>query len=198
MTRNQTLTIMAVLKAAYPNFYRGMSRSDAGAVVDLWEAMFADDPVEIVSAAVKALIAADEKGFPPHIGAVKEKIRQLTIPEMDTEAESWAMVSRAVSRSIYNAREEFDKLPELIQRIVGSPNQLREWAMMDSDTVQSVVASNFQRSYRVRMKQKAEFDALPEDVKKLARSVSGQLKSGPGRELADGKKPDRTQTVSAR
>lgn len=180
MTRNEILGIMSVLKAAYPNFYRGMSRKDAEDAVNLWCDMFADDQPEIVAAAVKALISTDEKGYPPHIGAVKAKIRQLTTPDVSTEAEAWGKVLKAISRGIYNAKENFEKLPEEIQRIVGSPNQLREWAMMDSDTVQSVVASNFQRSYRARMKQKAEFDALPTDVKQLVAAISGKLTGGFG------------------
>lgn len=175
MTRGEVLGIMSVLKAAYPGFYRGMSRQDAESAVNLWWDMFSDDPPELVGAAVKALIACDTKGFPPHIGAVKEKMRQITAPRQDTEAEAWGKVLKAISRGIYNSKEDFERFPTEIQRIVGSPNQLREWAMMDSDTVQSVVASNFQRSYRAKIRQKAEYDALPADVKQLAASIAGKI-----------------------
>lgn len=185
MTRNEILGIMSVLKAAYPNFYRGMSRNDAEDAVNLWCDMFADDHPELVGAAVKALIATDEKGYPPHIGSVKAKMRQITTPDVDTEAEAWGKVLKAISRGIYNSKEDFERFPEEIQRIVGSPSQLREWAMMDSDTIQSVVASNFQRSYRAKMKQKAEFDALPSDVKSLVGLVAGRLKSGMDNALDD-------------
>lgn len=53
-------------------------------------------------------------------------------------------------------------LSDTVRRVVGSPSQLREWAMMEPDTVQSVVASNFQRSYRSRAASEKEFAALPE------------------------------------
>lgn len=52
-----------------------------------------------------------------------------------------------------------------MQRLVGSASQLREWAMMDADTVSSVVASNFQRSYKVRAKNEREILALPSSVR---------------------------------
>lgn len=175
MSRQEVLFIMAVLRAAYPSFYRNMSREDAQAAVDLWREMFADDPAPLVGAAVKALIASDEKGYPPHIGAVKAKLRQLTAPVRDTEAEAWSRVLKAVSNSAYSAREEFDALPPPLQALVGSPAQLREWALMDSDTVNSVVASNFQRSYRARAAQREQWDALPGDVKALVSSVVGGL-----------------------
>lgn len=181
MTRREVLGVLSVLRAAYPGFYRNVSGDEAEAAVRLWCDMFSDDSPELVGAAVKALIACDTKGFPPHIGAVKEKMRQITAPRQDTEAEAWGKVLRAASRGLYHAAEDFAEFPPEIQRIVGSPNQLREWAMMDSDTVQSVVASNFQRSYRAKIRQKEEYDALPADVKQLAASIAGKIAFDIGR-----------------
>lgn len=178
MTREDTLTIMGILKAAYPNFYRGMTRVDAETAVSLWQDMFSDDPVELVAAAVKVLIAADGKGYPPHIGAVKEKMRLIQNPNVMTEAEAWALVSKAVKRSGYNSAEEFEKLPDSLKRIVGSPNQLKEWAMIDADTLQTVVASNFQRSYRTVSAYEKEIAAIPESVKKAISGISNKLTLG--------------------
>lgn len=176
MNRTETLQILSVLKAAYPDFYRNMDRRDAEAVVNLWADMFTDDKIEIVAAAVKALIASDEKQYrPPHIGAVKGYIRKLTKPDEMTEAEAWGLVRKATGNSIYDSRKEFDKLPPILQRLVGSPNQLREWAMMDSDEFQTVVASNFQRSYRAKSAAEREYQAIPADVRAIAESLSGKL-----------------------
>lgn len=176
MDRTETLQILSVLKAAYPDFYRNMDRRDADAVVSLWEDMFRDDHVEIVAAAVKALIASDEKQYrPPHIGAVKAYIRKITQPQEMTEAEAWGLIRKASENSIYGSQTEFDKLPPIIQRLVGSPSQLKEWAMMDSDEFQTVVASNFQRSYRAKATAEREYQAIPSDVKAIAESLSGKL-----------------------
>ena len=54
--------------------------------------------------------------------------------------------------------------------------------MMDADTVQSVVASNFQRSYRARAAVNREYAALPADVKALVDNMAGKL----GLEGSDG------------
>lgn len=167
MTREETLAIMGVLKAAYPSYYKDMKRSDANGIVDLWTAMFADDAVEVVAAAVKAHIATDTKGFPPHIGVIKDAIVKLTQPkELElTEQEAWSLVNKATRNGTWAAQEEFEKLPEVLQRLVGSPSQLKEWAAMDADVVASVVASNFQRSYKARISYERERLALPEDIK---------------------------------
>lgn len=182
MTREETLAIMSVLKAAYPQFYKDMKRSEAEAIVELWATMFADDPVAVVAAAVKAHIATDKKGYPPHIGAIKEAVVKVTQPEEMTEAEAWGLVNKALRNGYYRAQKEFDALPPVIQRIVGSPNQLKEWSLMDTSTVSSVVASNFQRSYRARATHEREMLALPSDV----RQTMAQLGDGMSMQMLGG------------
>ena len=172
MTREETLAIMGVLKAAYPNYYRDMNRKDAEGVVNLWAMMFEDEPAKLVTMAVKAHIASDTKGFPPHIGAIKTAIVKLRTPDSMTEQEAWALVANATRNSSYHAQEEFDKLPPMLQKLVGSPNQLREWSQMDADKVASVVASNFQRSYKAVATREKELLALPADVRQSMKALA--------------------------
>lgn len=167
MTRDDVIKIMSVLRGAYPHFYRDISKQEAYDTINLWTDMFSRDDASIVSAAVKSLIDGDDKGFPPTIGQVKAKMRLLVGGDELTEAEAWNLVSKAVKNGLYGAVEEFEKLPPAVKRIVGSPSQLRDWASMDSDTLHSVVASNFQRSYKQVATREKEISALPDDVKKL-------------------------------
>ena len=92
-----------------------------------------------------------------------------------TPQEAWNLVAKAIRNSAYESREEFDKLPTDLQRLVGSPNQLRDWALMDSDTVHSVISSNFQRSFSIRKKADDDFKALPGDVQTLVGSVAERM-----------------------
>lgn len=167
MTRDDVIKIMSVLRGAYPHFYRDISKQEAYDTINLWTDIFSNDDASIVAAAVKSLIDGDDKGFPPTIGQVKAKMRLLVGGDELTEAEAWNLVSKAVKNGLYGAVEEFEKLPPAVKRIVGSPSQLRDWASMDSDTLHSVVASNFQRSYKVVATREKEIAALPDDVKKL-------------------------------
>lgn len=167
--------VLSIMRAAYPSFYREMGKRELENIVDLWQTMFADDDPALVTGAVKAFIATDKKGFPPVIGVIKEKLRAITTKPMMTEQEAWALVFKAIRDSGYRAREEFEALPPLLRSLVGSPRQLQDWGMMDEDTVQSVVASNFMRSYRARAQHQQEFDALPSDVQRMALSASGMF-----------------------
>ena len=75
MTRAEAIQILAVLKAAYPNSYKGMTKTEANGTVNVWATQFIDMPVSVVMIAINKLISTNT--FPPSIGEVKEKIRSL-------------------------------------------------------------------------------------------------------------------------
>ena len=91
MDRLETADILAVLKAAYPQFYNGLSPKEANKIVDLWAEMFKDEPVMVVAVAVKAMIASRTNTFPPNIGEVKEQITKMRMPKEMTAAEAWTI-----------------------------------------------------------------------------------------------------------
>ena len=175
MDRAETLKIFSVIKAEYRNHFKDISAVDANAMVDLWTEMFADVDYGIVGAAVKSYILSNTSGHPPKVGQINELIKKLTEPEPMTEQEASNLIFKALSNGIYNAESEFDKLPPILQTLVGSPNMLREWAMMDSDTVKSVIASNIMRSYRVAEERHRVKEALPSNIRAMLEEASNRL-----------------------
>lgn len=164
MNTTETTQLFAVIEAVYPDFASKLNIEEYKGLIALWTELF-DEPFEVVSNAVRAFIATDEKGFAPKPGQIKALIRRLYSEEEMTEAEAVNLIMKATRNSIYNAGEEFKKLPPNLQRLVGSPTQLREWAVSDSISVNSVIASNLQRSYRVMAERQSELNALPESIK---------------------------------
>lgn len=73
MTREETIKVLAILKAAYPNSYKGMTREEAQGTVSVWAMQFAAFPVEVVLLAINKIIASST--FPPTISEVKDKMR---------------------------------------------------------------------------------------------------------------------------
>jgi hypothetical protein len=172
MSQEQVLSILAILKAAYPNFYKDATDKDLQDVIDLWSTMFVDDNPAIVTEAVKALICTLK--YPPSIADVKEKIRLITQPEEMTEIEAWNRVKGAIS--YYSSQDNFLGLPEILQKLVGSPNQLREWAIMDIGQLETVVKSNFMRSYAAKARTAQQYDCLPGSTKELIGGLSEKFK----------------------
>ena len=176
MSIEETLMILAVLKAAYPHAFKGMTRKDGEAMAQLWRRQFENESYSEVDAAVNALISTRTAGYSPTIGEVKEQIQRIRKNNDLDELAAWALVSKACCNGIYGYREEFAKLPPDVQRAVGTPEQLKEWAQMDVETVQSVVASNFQRSYRTTVARRKDFDKLPASVQDVVKQISGNMK----------------------
>lgn len=173
MKIEETLKILSTLQTAYPAFYAKKTEEELIDAAKLWSIMFRDESYEAVSAAVYAIIATQVEGYPPTIGAVKEKIYSLTKKEELTEQGAWALVSKACQNGTYGYKKEFDKLPPEIQKAVGTPEQIREWASMDADTVQSVVASNFMRNYRTVIQRKEEAEKIPYESRLMLESLGG-------------------------
>lgn len=166
MTRGETIKILMVIQAAYPNY----KPQDKTVAVNVWTEMLGDIPYEQVSAALKAYIQTDKNGFAPGIGDIREKAQMLFGEDVEiNETEAWSLVLKAIRRSTYYSEEEFLKLPDIIQRSVGSPRQLREWATLedvDGKTL-TVLQSNFQRTFRAEQQKEREKQKLSPDVSRL-------------------------------
>lgn len=177
MTEQETELVMAVLHAAYPYFYRGASAADIDAAIKLWSMMFAADPYREVDAAVKSLIATKVEGYPPTISAVKDEIQKLHEAANGalTPQEAWALVDKATRNGYWGYKKEFDALPPLVQKAVGAPEQLKAWAKMSEETVQSVVASNFMRTYRTIEAREREDAKLPPEVHAYISALADKL-----------------------
>lgn len=72
MTKEETVELMAILKAAYPNSYNGMTKQEALGVITVWHLHFAEVPADIVFMALQKAISSSK--FPPTISEVKTKL----------------------------------------------------------------------------------------------------------------------------
>lgn len=169
MTRDETVAILGILKTSYPNFYRNMTKEELISTIDLWTEMFAHENSQLVTAAVKNLINTFK--FPPTIADVKEAMYKLTEQETETPVEIWNQIKGAIRNSAYGSYEEYQKLPELAQRFVGSPNQLREWAL-SSDYNDGVVKGQFFKQIEILKDRKKEEKLMLPEVKEMINRLS--------------------------
>ena len=186
MTFEEARTTLSILKAAYPSAYAKCTPAELQNILRLWAEMFSEDDSRVVLTAVKTLISSRVVGYPPTVGEVREqmyKVKQALKQDSGSESEAWAKVSKAIHNGIYGYKKEFAKLPEDIQRVVGAPEQLRQWAMMDEEAVETVVASNFQRSYRAEKGREKERSMLPEDIQRM---INNALPQSETKQIGDG------------
>lgn len=172
MTREETAMLLSHIYRAYPNNFKV---DDKRGTVDTWHFLLAEYDFKDIVLAFKTYIATSGSAFPPGVSeliAYTHKGDELT---MLSEAEAWALVSKAVRRANYYADEEFAKLPEIVQKTIGGPGALRDWAQTNEDDFNTVVASNFQRSYRAVTARENTIAHLPAEAKeklKLAQNIA--------------------------
>ena len=166
MTREETVKIMRIICDSYPN-YKPTNLSE---IVDVWCMMLSDYTYDEVSIALKAYITSNTSGFAPAIGQLIAMMQTITQEQELNEMEAWALVSKAIRNSAYNSVEEFAKLPSLVQKAVGIPNQLRQWAL-DENFNEQVASSNFMRCYNVEVKRHYEIARMPIEVRQLIQNM---------------------------
>lgn len=192
MTIQEMAQIIDILAIEYPQIG---SRTDEEKVnmMKLWASMFADEPGQMVAMAVKAFMASDTKGFPPKIGQIKTIIGKMTMPaELEmSELEAWNLVRKAIrgasmqdwSRKMQpdgtmsppSAVVQFNRLPELLKRLVGDPSQLAMWEELPNDEINTIIQSNFMRSWRARAAHEKEMLALPADIRNNMQTLAAGM-----------------------
>lgn len=177
MTRDETVTILGILKTSYPNFYKDMSKNEMYNTIAIWSEMFENDDLSLVKVAVKELIQMLK--FPPTIADIKQKMYELTNQET-LPTELWACLKKAISNSAYHSEEEFEKLPEECKLFIRNPRQLKELSQNDVEINNTVVKGQFLKQIETIQKRiKEDKQMLPEakELKRMALSV-GQDVSG--------------------
>lgn len=171
MTRDETKKILMMIQAAFPNF----KPPDKTVAVNTWFLMLKDVEYSTVETALRVYITTDTSGFAPSIGQLLDKLHAIQRPQELNEMEAWSLVSKALRNGYYGANEEFRKLPTLVQKALGSPQQLRIWAS-DEKYNESVVSSNFMRAYRFEIKRMSDRQKIPPEILGLIDSVNEESK----------------------
>lgn len=181
MTRDETIELLMMVQAAFPNY----KPQDKTVAVNTWFLMLSDYPYQQVQMALKAYISTDTSGFAPSIGQIIDKMQMINSHAEQNEMEAWSLVSKALRNGNYKSREEFEKLPDLVKEAVGSPENIHNWAQSDIKSIESVIQSNFIKSYRLVVSRQKEIQKLPKEIKAM---ISGNKD-------CDGKRIEKSQNT---
>lgn len=158
MTKEEFKVLVKAMKAVYAQA-TFIPDNDA---FNVWYELLKDLEYKKCATAIQVYMSTEK--FPPTISDIREKYFDKE-PEF-TEMEAWALVRKAIGDSIYHSVERFNELPINIQKAIGTPNQLRNWAM-DSGFNDNVVQSNFIRAYQNVSARDKTFNKLPASVQTL-------------------------------
>jgi len=163
MTRDETKQLIRVIASIYPN-WKPQNISDT---VDAWAWALEEFNFKDIQMALKVFQRTSGSAFAPSTAELIAMINKPKELSQLSESEAWAKVRVAIRNGIYGAEDEYRKLPPEIQKAVGGAPMIRQWAMVDSDELDTVISSNFMRSYKTILKREAEKEALPAELKAL-------------------------------
>lgn len=167
MNKTEAKKIVAVMMATYGNF----KPEDPDMTAEVWANVFNDIPYQTLNAALSVYIREDKTGFAPVPGQLMDLIVKATSEEPLDESGAWALIKKAAANSNYNAEREFDALPKMVQRALGSPAILQGMGMMD-ETEMSYQRNQFIQNYRGMVAREQEVKRYPVAFQKQIAEVN--------------------------
>lgn len=181
MTREETQKLLLTISSIYPNF----KPEDKTLTVDSWHWALEDYDGAAIMGALQIYVKTSTSGFAPSVSQLITALHKPIENEQMTEGEAWYLVKQAIQGANYHAEENFEKLPPLIQKAIGGPSMLRQWGMTDTEEVNTVVMSNFQRAYRSLAERERFEQKVPAQLSELVKGLVEQTKGVKGIETRD-------------
>lgn len=173
MTREETKKLLMTIRAIYPNF--NVKPEEMTFTLNAWQMMLEEYPAQVVSAALQIYVKTNNTGFAPSVSQIIGCMHKPSEIEQLSEGEAWAMVKKAIQDGNYHSEERFNELPPLVQRAIGGAAMIRQWAQTDSDEVNTVIMSNFQRTYRAVLSKQDFNNKVPEQISDIVKGLADKL-----------------------
>ena len=161
MTRQEFGSIVAVLRNAYLD--KDFLSDNESA--EVWYGFLKDLDFGEVKIAVAKLVS--ENKWMPTIAEIMSQVKLLneTVYDSDGDNELWDLIVKASKNSTYGAVEEFNKLPIECQKFLGSATSLKDFGLIDPNTLQTVVKGQFLKTIPAIRKHTEYNNGLPLEVK---------------------------------
>lgn len=168
MTREEVVSLVRSIVSLYPNW----KPENLTETVNAWHWALEEYPAPAIKGSLQIYLKTNKSGFAPSVSQLIDGMHRPTENERLTEGEAWFLVKKAIADSAYNAQERFDELPPEVQKAVGGPGMLRQWAQTPSEEVNTVIMSNFQRTYKAVLSQKEYAERVPAAISDLVKGLA--------------------------
>lgn len=147
-------------------------------IVNAWYEDLKEYTTEQVIKAYEFYKENNSTGFAPSVDQIINNIHtmnELVSGEYLPGIQAWGIVRNAIGDAIYHAQEKYDKLPHIIKKTVGSPNVLKMWAQTDLKELETVIQSNFIKSYDINVKNEKLINRMPTEIKNQIEQKNQEL-----------------------
>jgi len=167
MTREEVKKLIMIIQATYPNW----NIKNKQETLDAWAFFLEDYEYNSMMMALKTYISSADSGFAPSVSQLISMARK---PQELTQADEgaiWREIRPCIRRGIYHAEEDFEKLSPMAKKVVGQPSQLREWAMLESEVIDSVIQSNMKTRIKDIQRRDLEISAMPIEIQTMIQNT---------------------------
>lgn len=171
MTLQETKKLLITINALYPQWKVENPEATSAA----WHWALEEYPADAINAALQIFLKTDKAGFAPSVSQIIACMHAPKTNEYLTEGEAWALVKKAIADGNYHSEERYNELPETVQRAVGGPQMLRQWAMCETSEVNTVIMSNFQRTYKAILNKQDFNNKVPPQIAEVINGVVQQI-----------------------
>lgn len=114
MTRECVKAVLALIKLAYPYYYKDFSTDELLALIKLWEIQFNGYKDDDITSAVNCLISTNK--YPPTISEIKDIIISHSVKYLDSH-KAWEKVEECL-KSTYDTEKKYNELDENIKAVL--------------------------------------------------------------------------------
>lgn len=146
MTSKECLQLLGMMRSLFPN-EKQMTDEDIKVKAMFWADIMKDISYQQALEGLRHYAATSTTGFAPQPAHILNYARH---KNRLSDAEIEFYLNRALCDSVYHSTEQFDKLPDELKKIIGSPGELQRQAMREVDDTRIYVKSVC-KEYRARV-----------------------------------------------
>lgn len=174
MNKIETTQIITLLAGNYQKIAE-KTLEQKQMMIETWNVCLGDLDYNTVLEAVKKTIIESE--YPPTIHEVRKNAIEMIKPNtIKTAIEAWSEALGLISNGLYMTQEQFEKAsPEVKAFFGGNVKQVKELAMVDSETINSVTKGQFLKQYEIIIQREQENKLLPQQMQDIIGQLANKM-----------------------
>ena len=173
MKKSEMVQIITLLAGNYESI-ANKSQVQREMMLNTWQECLGDLDYKLVLQAVKKTIISSP--YPPTIHEIRKNAIEIYKPTTQkTAIEAWDEALRMISNGLYMTDEQFNQYSPEVKNFFGSVNQVRQLAMVDMDTINTVTKGQFLKQYDVLIEREKQENLLPQPMKEMMEGLADKF-----------------------
>ena len=156
----------------YPTFR--VEEEDMEATIIAWSVVLEPYDSNLITQALLTNVRTDPAPFAPSLAQLIGLANDLAGGPVNDELVI-SEIRRAIAKSLYHSKDEFESLSPVAQAAVGSPENLKAWAGIKTEELESVILSHLRRNLRIAKKQMQQQSTVSNEYEKIGDDTGKRL-----------------------